>query len=57
MTFHVDLHAIVLGELSVTKGHEIAHNLKNKLLQEMPELADILIHIEPEGIEHSQFPS
>ena len=57
MTFHVDLHAIVLGELTVTEGHEISHNLKNKLLQEMPEIADILIHIEPEGIEHSRLPS
>lgn len=57
MSFHVDLHVIVLGTLTVTKGHEIAHNLKNKLLQEMPEIADILIHIEPEGIEHSQLPS
>lgn len=56
MTFHVDLHVIVLGELSVTKGHEISHNLKNRLLLEMPEIADILIHIEPDGIEHSQLP-
>lgn len=57
MSFHVDLHAIVKGELTVTEGHEIAHNLKNRLLQEMPEIADILIHIEPEGIIHSKLPS
>lgn len=57
MTFHVDLHVIVQGDLSVKKGHEIAHNLKNRLLKEMPEIADILIHIEPDGIEHSQLPS
>lgn len=53
MTFHVDLHIIVDGELSVSRGHEISHNLKDRLLQEMPELADILIHIEPHNTEHS----
>ena len=56
MTFHVDLHVIVDGDISVTAGHEIAHNLKNRLLEAMPEIADILIHIEPEDTEHSEFP-
>lgn len=53
MTYHVDLHVIVNGELSVNEGHEIAHNLKDRLIQEKPELADILIHIEPHNPEHA----
>ncbi|NJW52558.1 cation diffusion facilitator family transporter [Salinimicrobium oceani] len=53
MTYHVDLHVIVNGELSVNEGHLISHNLKDRLLREMPEIADILIHIEPDNIEHS----
>lgn len=53
MTYHVDLHVIVNGELSVNEGHEISHNLKDRLLKEMPQIADILIHIEPDNIEHS----
>lgn len=53
MTYHVDLHVIVDGELSVNEGHEISHSLKDRLLHEMPEIADILIHIEPDNIEHS----
>ena len=57
MTFHVDLHVVVDGELTVKKGHEIAHNLKKRLLDEFPEIADILIHVEPNDIEHSEFPS
>ena len=57
MTFHVDLHVVVDGELTVTKGHEIAHNLKNRLLDEFPEIVDILIHVEPDDIEHSEFPT
>ncbi|MDX1602765.1 MAG: cation diffusion facilitator family transporter [Salinimicrobium sediminis] len=53
MTYHVDLHVIVDGELSVNEGHKISHDLKDRLLHEMPEIADILIHIEPDNIEHS----
>lgn len=56
MTFHVDLHVIVDGNMSVKDGHEIAHNLKDRLLQSMPEIADILIHVEPEDTKHSEFP-
>ncbi|MCA1762646.1 MAG: cation diffusion facilitator family transporter [Cryomorphaceae bacterium] len=47
MKFHVDLHAIVDGEISVTEGHEIAHKLKDHLKNEMPSLGHILIHVEP----------
>ena len=53
MTYLVDLHVIVNGELSVNEGHEIAHNLKDRLIKEKPELADILIHIEPHNPEHA----
>lgn len=53
MTFHVDLHVIVNGDLTVNEGHEIAHDLKNELLKEFPEIADVLVHIEPDDIEHS----
>ncbi|SOC81179.1 cation diffusion facilitator family transporter [Salinimicrobium sediminis] len=53
MTYHVDLHVIVDGELSVNEGHKISHDLKDRLLHEMPEIADILIHIEPDNIKHS----
>lgn len=53
MTFHVDLHVVVNGQLTVSEGHEIAHNLKNILLEEIPDIADILIHVEPDDMEHS----
>ena len=52
MTFHVDLHVVVDGELTVNKGHEIAHDLKDTLLKELPEIADILIHVEPDNMGH-----
>lgn len=45
--FHIDLHAIVDGQLSVAKGHEIAHQLKDTLIKQLPGIADVLVHIEP----------
>lgn len=48
MLYHVDLHAIVKSELSVKQGHKIAHNLKDTLLKEIPQLGHVLIHVEPE---------
>lgn len=47
MKFHVDLHAIVDGEISVKEGHDIAHRLKDYLRTEIPNLDHVLIHIEP----------
>ncbi len=47
MKYHVDLHAIVDGKISVEKGHWIAHDLKDYLRKEIPSLGHVLIHIEP----------
>ena len=47
MKFHVDLHAIVDGNISVKEGHILAHNLQDALQHAIPQLGHILIHIEP----------
>ncbi len=47
MTFLVDLHITVNGEISVKEGHDIAHEVKDKLLHEIPKIANVLIHVEP----------
>lgn len=47
MTYHVDLHAMVDAHISVREGHEIAHLLKDRLQDHIPNLGHILIHIEP----------
>lgn len=47
MKFHIDLHAVVAGSLSVTEGHEIAHKLKDTLIEQLPEIGNVLVHIEP----------
>lgn len=47
MRYWVDLHIHVDGNLSVHEGHTIAHNLKKHLMDEIPEIEDILVHVEP----------
>lgn len=48
MRYHVDLHVIVDAKITVSEGHQIAHDLKDHLLNKMPQLADVLIHVEPD---------
>ena len=48
MVYFVDLHAIVDGDLSVREGHTISHDLKKTLMDEIPQVANVLIHIEPD---------
>lgn len=50
MTYFVDLHLTVDGQITVAEGHEIAHRLKDTLQQHIPEIADVLIHIEPDDL-------
>jgi len=47
MKFHIDLHAVVDGTISVKEGHDIAHLLKDTLRENIVELGHVLIHIEP----------
>jgi cation diffusion facilitator family transporter len=47
MKYHVDLHAVVNGDITVKEGHDISHLLKDTLRKEIPELGHVLIHIEP----------
>ncbi len=47
MTYVVDLHLEIDGNLSVKQGHSISHDLKDHLLETFPNITDVLIHIEP----------
>jgi cation diffusion facilitator family transporter len=48
MHYHVDLHATVKATISVREGHDLAHQLKDTLRSEIPEIGDVLIHVEPD---------
>ncbi len=47
MSYVVDLHLELDGNISVTAGHDISHALKDHLMDVFPYLTDVLIHIEP----------
>lgn len=45
--YFVDIHIQVLDSLSVRRGHEIAHAVKDALLQSELNIKDVLVHVEP----------
>lgn len=48
MPYCVDIHLIVNGNITVKEGHDIAHKLKDTLQRQLPSIASVLIHVEPD---------
>lgn len=46
----IDIHVEVDGDLSVRRGHEIAHLVKDALIASEHGVADVLVHIEPYSV-------
>ena len=51
-----DIHVRVAGDCTVREGHDIAHLVKNTLLEGDFHLADVVVHIEPETHEDAMPP-
>ena len=47
LRYHVDLHLEVDPDLTVRQSHEIAHNVQEKVTQELDWVAGVLVHVEP----------
>ena len=47
MKFHIDLHIIVDAKITVKKGHDIAHALKDYLKNNIDGIGQVLINVEP----------
>ena len=47
-SYYVDLHVIVNGGMSVREGHHIAHRVEDEVLASLPQISEVLVHIEPE---------
>ena len=45
--YYIDMHVIVDGNITVHKGHEISHAVKDKLVDSFSNISGVLIHIEP----------
>ncbi len=47
MHYLLDVHLEVPGTMTVTDGHRLGHQVKDWLMTELPEILDIVIHVEP----------
>lgn len=47
MKYNVDIHIRVDGAMSVYQGHDIAHRVKDELIQHFPQIHDVFTHVEP----------
>jgi cation diffusion facilitator family transporter len=47
-TFYVDLHIVVRGEMTVRAGHLLSHQVEGEILRALPQVAEVLVHVEPE---------
>ena len=43
----LDMHIEVDAEMSVRAAHELAHRVKDSIRDEHPQIADVLLHVEP----------
>lgn len=47
LRYHVDLHLEVDGNLTVRRSHEIAHEVRLRIIDSVDWVADVLVHVEP----------
>jgi cation diffusion facilitator family transporter len=47
----VDVHVLVDPRLSVSEGHHIGETVRRRLIEEVEEVADVLVHVDPEDDE------
>ncbi|UCD76500.1 MAG: cation transporter [Phycisphaerales bacterium] len=48
-SYWVDMHIEVEPAMSVNDAHDLAHRVKDAVRKKMPEVEDVLVHIEPLG--------
>lgn len=47
LRYHVDLHLEVDPDLSVRSSHSLAEEVRNRIRDDLPWVADVLVHVEP----------
>jgi cation diffusion facilitator family transporter len=47
--FFVDMHVRVDPQMTVVRAHDIAHQVKDTIRAALPQVRDVLVHIEPDG--------
>ena len=44
---HVDLHIVVEGLITVREGHDIADDVRARIIDAIPEVLDVIVHVDP----------
>ncbi len=52
--FFFDLHIEVDPGMTVRDAHEVAHHVKDRLLEQCDYVKDVLVHVEPHNADHSR---
>jgi cation diffusion facilitator family transporter len=47
MRYHVDLHLEVDPDMTVRQSHDVAHQVRLRVMQTLDWVADVLVHVEP----------
>ena len=50
VSYYVDLHVQVNGNISVHEGHAVAHRVKDAIRATDPRIVDVLVHVEPANL-------
>jgi cation diffusion facilitator family transporter len=46
-SIQVDLHIVVNGSITVRAGHNIADDVRDRIIEEIPEVLDVVVHVDP----------
>jgi cation diffusion facilitator family transporter len=46
-SIQVDLHIVVEGLITVREGHDIADDVKARIIDSIPEVLDVIVHVDP----------
>jgi cation diffusion facilitator family transporter len=49
---YVDLHITVQGSMSVSRGHEVSEEVKSRIMERVPDVLDVVVHLEPDDAHH-----
>jgi cation diffusion facilitator family transporter len=62
-SIQVDLHIVVEGLITVRQGHDIADDVKARIIDAIPEVLDVIVHVDPperaareDELEFAKFP-
>lgn len=50
LRYHVDLHLEVNPRMTVLESHQVAHDVRERIVRELDFVADVLVHVEPYAV-------